>query len=396
MPRIKFTAATIRNLRPADKTIEYYDSARQYGAGSLGLRISPKGKRTWFVGYKVNGRTSRYTLGIYPDLSLVDARHAAADVMTRVNAGDDPQAERQEYRIADTFEDLWADYTRSPRYQAKATKTRREEERLYNKHVATPLGSLRVVDIRKKHLSPILSDLASTAPVYANRLYSLLHVVLKHAINAGLIDIHPMYGMDKPGGRELPRQRKLSDDEINTLWPALPDYFRLILLTCQRPGEVLAIHTNEIDIRAATWTIPADKTKTRREHIIPLSKQAMDIITALVDKVGNGYLFPGRAPSGHVEWTNQTRARIHRKTGITEWTAHDLRRTGRTMLSRLQVPNDIAERILNHSRGRIEETYDLHAYMNEKRAALDKLGREIARVIGQWEPAKIVELKRQA
>lgn len=73
--KISFTPITIKNLKPSKKSVEYFEKGREHGTGSLGLRVSPKRKRTWFVMYKTEaGRIKRFTLGIYPDLSLKEAR----------------------------------------------------------------------------------------------------------------------------------------------------------------------------------------------------------------------------------------------------------------------------------------------------------------------------------
>jgi len=95
----------------------------------------------------------------------------------------------------------------------------REEQRKYDKHLKNTIGPLKVQDSRKKHLSAVLDDLAMTGPINANRLFSLLSFVLKFALNKGLIDIHPMFSMDKPGGKEKSSKRYLKKDEIELLRP---------------------------------------------------------------------------------------------------------------------------------------------------------------------------------
>lgn len=396
MPKIKFGTVVIKNLKPTRKSVEYFDMGRDKGAGALGLRISPRGKRTWFLMYAIGSKSKRFTMGTFPLMGLKDARDTAISLMAGINAGEDPQLRKIEYRAAETFSELWEDYIRSPKFLDKADSNRVEEQRKYNRLLKQTLGSMRVQDIRIKHVAPIVYDLAATAPVSANRLFSLINFVFRFALNRGLIDIHPLFGMDRPA-HETPRSRYLKPDEIKILYPKLRDIFRLILLTAQRPGEVMSITSDEVDLEDRLWTIPASKTKVKKEHVVPLSVQAMEIIEPLCAR-HKGFLFPTRSSKGHIVSVEQIRYRLWREVKVDPWTSHDLRRTARTLLSRIGVRTDIAERLLNHSRGRIEATYDHYGFLPEKRIALDRLGNEIDKITGVAKPAKaeIVTIRKQA
>lgn len=402
MPKIKFTAVLIKNLKPGAKSVEYFETGREKGAGALGMRVSPKGKRTWFLAYSVGGhKTKKTTLGVFPEMTLKGARDEAINVMADINDGNDPQQEKADYRVAETFADLWKDYIQSPKFLKKAASNQREEKRKYEKHLKKTIGPMKVQDIRIKHLSPVLHDIAKSAPVVANRLFALLSFIFKFALNRGVVEIHPMYGMDKPGGREFARKRYLSPEEIKKLWPDFDDLtpaiaciFKLILLTAQRPGEVMAMEREEIDLDEKIWTIPADKTKTKAEHVVPLNAQALAIIEPLLDG-SDRFLFPAkRGKSGHITNLSKARYSMWEDTDVKDWTAHDLRRTARTLLSKVGIKSDIAERVLNHSRGKIEQVYDHYGFLDEKRIALDKLGREIARITGKKPGGKVVQLRR--
>ena len=145
------------------------------------------------------------------------------------------------------------------------------------------------------------------------------------------------------------------------------------------------------DIEDGVW-IQRD-TKTGNDFLVPLSPQALEIISARVQV--SEWVFPSR--TGHAKCTSSTRNRIQQKTSITGWTNHDLRRTARTLMSRLQIKQHIRERVLNHSQGGIIGVYDQHDYLLEKADALEKLGREIDRIIGtKVKSQKIVKLRRVA
>lgn len=378
--KIKFSAPKIKNLKPGIKSKEYFDKGRDHGAGAFGIRVSPKGKKAWFVMYTNKDKeVTRFALGVYPDKSLHDARIEADNTMADVRKGNDPQQKRVDYKTSETFSDLWETYLESPRAKKKTDSTLKTERQKYEKILKPVFGEMKVQDIKKKDLVRVMDKMATTAPVNANRLHSLLSMLFKKfAVGKGWIELNPMSEVEKPGGPEKKRQRFLSDSEIKTLWPELPPYFQLILLTCQRPGEVLAARHDEME--NGDWIIPEEKSKTDQINTVPLSPEARSSMPE--QERGSGYLFPSNSATGHLQYTAKARKAIQEKTGVKDWTAHDLRRTGRTLLARLKVPHHIAERILNHAVGPMEETYNMYDYLDEKRIALQKLSDELGRITG--------------
>ena len=392
MPKIKFNQMTIRNLKPGSRSVEYFDADRKPGEGSFGIRVSPKGKKTWFIMYKNQaGKIKRYTIGQYPSMSLRDAREKAQEKMAMVHAGQDPSAEIQAYRTAPTMTDLWSAYQEAlnRRKKPKAVKTVKEEARYWNNVICPAIGGVKVADVTPAMLANLLGDMAKTAPVGANRLHSLLSVLFKPALRHGWISVHPLQWIEKPGGPEPPRKRVLSDDEIRALWPCFDqlrpnprDILKLILLTAQRPGEIMSMRWEDVDLDEATWTQQTNKTDV--VHVVPLSGPVLEILTAR-EQIGE-WVFPSNynrakgAATGHARDTKSARKRVQGLSGITGWTAHDLRRTARTIMSRLQTRQHIRERILNHSQGGVQGVYDQFDYLQEKRDALDQLGREILRI----------------
>ena len=151
------------------------------------------------------------------------------------------------------------------------------------------------------------------------------------------------------------------------------------------------MHTDEID--GSTWRIPAERFKTKVAHEVPL----IPAIRKLLPKIKNGFLFgcashrhhlaAGAAPLKSLGNFKEDidaaialmRRREHRKP-MAPWTYHDLRRTARTMLAELGVSDEIAERVLGHSNGKIADTYNHHRYLAEKTAALTKLADHVERI----------------
>ncbi len=383
-------------------------------SGSLGLRVSAKGMPTWLIIYRINGKQRKYSFGKYQAMTFASAKKQAAALLKGVSHGIDPNDTAKAYKEAETLSDLWIQYLKSPSFKKKTPSTQKEDQRKYDTLLEKPLGSMKLVDIRKKHLSAVLSELAEKSPVSANRLHSLLSVLFKLALNKDLIEAHPMFSMSKPS-REKPRNRYLKEAEIKLLWPEFDkcrpnvrDIFKLILLTAQRPGEVMGMRWSEIDLEKELWTIPAEKTKGKgHDHLVPLSSQVMNILRAR--RAGKGltqrtlwmkeseYVFPTKhnGKYGHTCSVHKARYTLIKNLDMDSWGAHDLRRTGRTMLSELGIAPNIGERILNHSMGRIEVIYDIFGYLPQKAAALNKLGNRIDQINGvKTDKNNVISIRR--
>jgi integrase len=169
----------------------------------------------------------------------------------------------------------------------------------------------------------------------------------------------------------------------------LPHILRVLLLTLQRRSELALAEWREFDLKAKTWTIPDARAKAGKGHVLPLSGWAVDELQKLkVMADGSKYVLPGVDNSAPIDPKYITRSvarclQRFKKHGVGAFTPHDLRRTGRTGLARLGVRVDIAERVLNHARERMEATYDVYDYLDEKREALEKWASYLAGLCGE-------------
>jgi integrase len=411
MPKILFSDLKIKNIKPQHKTVNYYAAGREYGDRSLGLRVSPKGKKTFFLLYYSGGKTVRYTIGSYPAISLKDARAIANDHRTGDPLQERHDAQRQQKSDREaserflanqkTMTDLWVAYQEklSVQRKKKAATTTKEELRKWEVIIKPKIGKMAVADVTPAILSDILKDFAKVSPVNANRLHSLLSVLFKPALEQGWITTHPLQWISKPGGAEPPRKRVLTDDEIRILWPLFGqlqsqagDILKLLLLTAQRPGEIMSMLWSDVDLDAKTWTQSSNKTESA--HIVPMSDPVVDIISA---RQRGTYVFASeykKNHSDHTKCTQAARTKLKMFSGVTDWTAHDCRRTARTLMSRLQIKHHVRERVLNHSQGGIVGVYDQFDYLQEKTDAMDKLGREINRILGiKSLPSKVIQMR---
>jgi len=206
------------------------------------------------------------------------------------------------------------------------------------------------------------------------------------------------------------RSRVLNDTEIRQLWSALDlnnkkmDIYRvsklalkLILLTGQRPGEVAGMTWSEVD-EDNFWNIPAERMKNGEPNRVPLNRMALDVInTARFYSGDRPHVFvssykPDKQMTRHA--LTRAVARHWAEMGINEkFTPHDLRRTMRTRLAEIGVPDIIAERVLGHKLQGVMAVYNRHSYDQEKREALLKWEARLLEIIGGTEASNVIRLE---
>jgi integrase len=203
--------------------------------------------------------------------------------------------------------------------------------------------------------------------------------------------------------KEKPRERSLNEGEIKAVWPAFQQQGwpfgplgQLLLLTCQRRGEIAGLRW--IDLDAGVLRLTGAATKTGAMHMLPLSGAAVEILRAL-PRIGDSELV---FPAGRIGSTNpvsgfsKALATVHRLSGTSNWTYHDLRRTAASHLARLGTAPHVVERILNHSGGStmsvIARTYNTYSYQAEMRQALELWAAEVDRVVS-GKGAEVVALR---
>jgi integrase len=248
-------------------------------------------------------------------------------------------------------------------------------------------GSRDARTIKPREVIELLDEIADRAPVMANRVAGILSQMFRFGIHRAIVETTPVQLLYRPGGKEKPRARVLSEDELTAFlrnlddacrFQRLPFILRVLLLTLQRRSELALAEWREFDFKAKTWTIPDSHAKTGKGHVVPLSDWAIQDLEKLkVMACGSRFILPSADKSAPIDPKYITRSvarclRRFKRHGVDAFTPHDLRRTGRTGLARLRIRADIAERVLNHTRERIEATYDVHDYIDDKREALEK------------------------
>jgi integrase len=375
----------------------------------LGLRVLPSGRKFWFLRYGPRDGRRRITFGEYPALSLKKARDKARELLGSVKVHDrDPMAERKAARAARrkavtaTFEALAACYLEEHAKRKKRLRAWKEDERKLRVEVLPVWGSRPAAEIRRADVRELLERIAAErGGVCANRTRTLISRVFSYGIEKERIESNPVQAVRRVYV-EAPRERVLTEKELRVLWPHLDRLqptvaaaWRLILLTAQRPGEVLAMRWRDLeqDSHGWWWNLPAELTKTNRAHRVPLSPQALAIIEALRPLTGSEeWVLASRTEGKRLTWLSHSSARLRTWSELPHFTPHDLRRTAATWLGRHGVRPDTIDQLLNHSPGRISRTYNRARYDAEKRQAVILLGDLVERVLAGEERSNVVRI----
>ncbi|MGE4545379.1 MAG: tyrosine-type recombinase/integrase [Pedobacter sp.] len=391
----KLTAMAVKNLQPAGKSYLTADE------GGLYIRVSPNGKKTWLYIYTFDGKRRWYKLGTYPDMGLKDARSELGNAKQLTDRDKDPADEkvkaRQERKAAPTVKELAGEYLE--RWAKPRKRTWKEDERILNKDVIPKWGKRKAKDIKRRDVILLLDGIAERgAKIQSNRVFAVVRKMFNFAIGRGILDYSPCTQV-KPVAKENSKDRCLSFDEIKTFWHGLDHAgmseeirraLKLILVTGQRPGEVINLHTGEID--GCWWTIPAEKAKNGKTHRVYLSPLALE----LIDTSLGGYVFPSpkadeRDKPIHPNALPQATRRVlkldettgKRELEMDHFTPHDLRRTAASHMTGAGVSRLVVSKILNHAETGVTAIYDRHSYDREKQIAMETWER---RLKGMVEP----------
>src|SRR5262249_4029845 len=155
---------------------------------------------------------------------------------------------------------------------------------------------------------------------------------------------------------------------------------QILTLTAARRGEVIGMRWDELDLAAGLWTLAGDRVKGKRPIVFPLSKATLKLLVSCPRFEGSHYVLASPRNGPITRWSSARTASI-RASGVSGWRVHDLRRTARTNFSRLGVPADIGERVLGHVIPGIRGIYDRYDYLDEKRDALERWAKHVAKVV---------------
>jgi integrase len=365
------------------------------GCAGLRIRLTPKGAATWVLACRDReGRMRRFVLGQYQGktgMGLAAARAAAKKLHVKIKTGGpDPIAEKRKALAIgkDAKEGIGTLAGLLDLYQGKGKpgatlrswkQQRQSIEHVFSKHLNRPLATMAVTDLR---VTASEHEARYSAALAVRCLRPILKWAADHGYApAGLADIKPPATVGR-------RKRFLSRDELAALLPALRASRRpygaallFMLLTLTRRQETAMVRWRHINLEARTWTIP--ETKNGEPHTVPLSQQALDLLRSRLPTGDDGkpitpdpdalvFATSTGAPLGN--WDRETKA-IQEASKTADWTRHDLRRTGATMLGEMGEMPDIVEAALNHVaiHSALAATYNRSRYRPQVASALQRL-----------------------
>ncbi len=417
-----------RPLKSGERLIIYDGVVPQFG-----IRITDKirpdaiGAFVLVARFPGSDNPAPRRIGDYPSMPLAKAREIARDWREDIGRGIDPkvkQAERrrlEERRRADTFAACFGAFADD---HLSTLRSGGQVKRAIEVHVLPQWGRRPLTEIRRTDVKDLIRSIQKDGPILANRLLAYLKKFFAWAVEEELIEASPAAAVKRPA-KENTRDRVLTETEILALWRACEGLgafgraFRLMLTTGQRRSEVGSLAWAEIDRQAGVWRLPHERTKADREHEIPLSPLAIDIIEASPKIAGVPYVFStiGRASRGKAAaangvplagWSKAKIAldramlvelqKISRERGeeppaaLREWHLHDLRRSCATFLAKLGTDRIVISKILNHAEGGVTGVYDRHHYDHEKRRALENWGDRLRAIVDGGDDSNVVSL----
>jgi len=386
------TDTKIRNAKPGSKPFKLPDG------NGLSLEVRSTGSKLWRYRYRIDGKENVFAIGAYFNdkraghLSLDQARRCREEARELVKRGIHPAHHRKEARFAqragatNTFEAVARDWLE----QKRASWTHRyscQVERWLEFDVFPYIGRLPIRSVTAAHLLEIMRRVeARGSDTVALSIRQCCSSVYRYAVATLRAEFDPASALK--GAITPPRtkhRKPLSRAEIVRFTKALGSYgghpstiiaLRLMLLTFVRTIELRNAEWSEIDLSRAEWRIPAERMKMRDAHVVPLSKQAIDLLRELhMLTGGQRLLFPNdRRPTSCMSDTRLARA-LERMgvsgRGSTGFSPHGFRATASTILNEAGCRPDVIERQLAHKeRNRVRAAYNQAEYLNERRAMM--------------------------
>ena len=378
------TERIVRDAKPGPKIRILWDSTVK----GLGLRITPKGVKSYILNYRINGRERRATLARASEISLKIARERAGDQLVRIRAGeDDPLKRKREAKEAPTVADglrrFFDEFVPARQKLGRlSARTRTEYRWMARRYIEPSLGKLQIADVKRGDIermaAPLPGPQRNTLLKLTSRLFNLFEQWEWRQQRS-----NPCYGIER--AREEARDRVLSPSELAALAKALNQHeeqhpasvaaIRVAALTGLRIGEVLSIQWQHIDFETGRLTLPETKTG-RRGHDLP--EAALALLADLPRFNRCDWVFTTSGRAGIVYRTVRGHfAKIVAAAGIEEVRLHDLRRTVMTRAAASGVGTHVLRDLLGHKTTAMADRY-IRAVGNPVREAREKVGAEMA------------------
>ncbi|AJJ64332.1 integrase domain-containing protein [Yersinia aldovae] len=381
----------ILKAKPQDKDFTLHDG------NGLFLLVKTSGKKLWRLRYQrpASDKRTNVSLGAYPALSLADARQIRDDKLALLARGIDPQekeeqqAEERQIAQESIFQNVAQKW-----FSLKKTHVSEEHAkdiwRSIEKDILPSIRNIPVQDIKARTLIQTLEPIkARGALETVRRLVQRINEIMVYAVNVGLIDANPASGI----GNAFERPKK---QHMPTIRPEeLPKLMRTIamsnlslptrcllewqLLTLIRPAEASATAWSEIDMDKREWCIPAERMKAKRDHIVPLSDQALEILEIMRPiSAHREHVFPSRNDPSNPMNSQTANAALKRIGYGGKLVAHGLRSIASTAMNEAGFNADVIEAALAHSdKNEVRKAYNRSTYIEKRKELMDWWGNKI-------------------
>jgi integrase len=399
-------ATRVKNLKPEG---EPYRIADQLCRG-LAIRVATSGQKTWDCAFRVakGGPQRRLSLGNADDVTLEQARARAFELTSAARQGRDLVAEESQARDELTVAELIDRYL-----TGKVTGRLRTAAEIDGtlRRILAPLASKSAASVHRRDLARLFDDLAvfQQRERAAAKARQMIGSMYRWAIERGLVDINPVEGTPRFTQGE-PRERVLSPDEIRILWDWLPtvgfasslvDIARLEICTGARSGEIAGMEVKEFNLSndAWLWTLPAARSKNKKERVTPIVGMAREILAARL--VGaDGLLFRSSrgVEIGSSLLASHLRHRWNRFP-IEHFTAHDLRRTVASQMAAMGIPLETIALAVGHAAGEkatrtLVRHYVFDEMLDRKRRALEAWDQRLRSILDSASGSNVTPLYR--
>ncbi|MBR9856247.1 MAG: tyrosine-type recombinase/integrase [Gammaproteobacteria bacterium] len=382
------TDAKIRNTKPANKPQKLADGQGLY------LEVRPSGAKLWRYRYRIAGKENVFAIGEYPTLSLAGARTEHDKARALVKQGLHPSHQRQAERLvnrtanASTFESLareWID-KKAPGWTPYYL---RQVECFLAADVFPYIGKLPIRNVSAAHLLEIIRRVEERgAETVALLIRQWSSAIFRYAVATLRADHDP--AADLKGAIHRPKvehRKPLTREQIVQFIKALDEYggyrttviaLRLMLLTFVRTVELRKAEWHEFDLERAEWRIPAEKMKMRQPHIVPLSRQAVELLRELHTLTGGRPLLFPNLRNSDTYMTATTLNRALERMGFSGkgsigFSAHGFRATASTLLNEMGYRSDLIERQLAHAeRNKVRASYNQAQYLEERKVMMQE------------------------
>jgi integrase len=398
----KLTALAIKAAKPG----------KLFDGGGLYLDVRPNGARYWRMKYRHGGRENLLAFGVYPEVSLSEARRRRDEARALLRDGKDPSAEKKaakdaQRRNADAAFPKVAAAWLAFKKRSWAAETYRKAEYVTNTYLIPALRRTSITTMTTKQGADALAAIAEKAPALAAKGRQYLGGIVGYAIRHGLREDGKLLSLRGavPAHDKGHIPAATDPKEVAALAKAIDAYpmevtraaLKLAMLTAMRPGIVASARWAEIDLDAAEWHVPGERMKTKHAHIVSLPKQAVAVLREmLVYSQGREYVFPPLARQKTPHLHRDALSKALRTMGFQgRHATHGFRGMLRTVArERLGIDPDILEAQLAHAKkGDVQKAYDRTTFGDARRKAMQAWADYIDQL--KTDGKKVVQIKRK-